>query len=370
MGQKKKSGKTKKTNVNLIDPRKVTEPNSKISQLYDSCNSLDPKEITSRLNAVIADLGREGGWLHPMDTEIIWLILDYLCDRNIANEDLQQMAKVIENGNLYHHFGLCCVNIMQMNLKDMERKQKLQQLVLALCNTTTLYLTVASNSAGTIRPNFFLDLYNTAQSPSIQALNINSSIVQRLEAIHLKLTVGEPQDDGAQVHEVVGKEEVKKCIAEKSTEDSLSTVEPPDNIANLSVVPTHQNIFRSSQVFLRPNFIRRPYPDLETYRDVHFRLLMEDFMQPFREGMTKLINEKIEPKRIPELRIYEKAILTCFNNQRYVTPESEKSWRFYQVQFQKMPRVDWAASRRLIHGSLVCLWDGRNELIVASVADR
>ena len=366
MGRKKKSGKTK-TDVDFSDPRKVTEPNISLFQLYDSCQLLNPNEITKRLNAVTANLGREGGWLHPMDTEVIWLILGYLCDRNIADEDLRQMAKVIENKKLYHHFGMCCTNIMQMrNLDDFGKKLKLEQLLGALCKTTTLYLTVASNSAGTIRPNFFLDLYNTAQSPSIQALAIKPRIVRRLELIHWMLTGNEPQEDsGVEVHEVIHKEE----IIQDSATENLFTIEPPDDIGNWNVVPTHQDILWSDQVFLRPNFIRRPYPDLETYRDVQFRLLMEDFMQPFREGMTKLVEGQIGPKGIPELRIYEKVILRFFSNPRYV-PERETSWRFYRVQFQKMPRVDWAASRRLIHGSLVCLWDGRNELIVASVADR
>ena len=366
MGRKKKSGKTT-TNVNLVEPRKVTDQNTSLFQLYDSCQLLNPNEIIARLNAVIADVGQEEGWLAPMDTEVIWLILGYLCDQDIAYKDLQEMAKVIEDKKLYHHFGLCCTNIMQMtNLDNVGKKSKLEQLLEALCKATTLYLTVASNFAETIRPNFFLDLYNTAHSPPIQALTIKPRIVRRLKSIHLMLTGNEPQDDsGVEVQEVISKEE----IVQETATDNLLTVEPPDDIANWNVVPTHQDIFWSGQVFLRPNCIQRPYPDLETYRDVQFRLLMEDFIQPFREGMTKLINGQIGPKGIPELRIYEKVTLKFFNNSRYV-PERETSWRFYRVQFQELPSVDWTKSRRLIHGSLVCLWDRRNELIFASVADR
>ena len=333
----RKRKKTKR-NVELVDPRKVTEPiNILLSELYDACHFLYPNEITSRLNAAIADLDREEGWLRPIDTEVIWLILGYLCAQNIANEDLRLMAEIIEKEKLYYNFGPCCIDIMQMsNLNNSEKKTKLEKLVQALDKTTALYLTVASNSAETIPLNFFLNLYNTAQSSAIQVLKIQPEIVNRLKLIHL-----------------------------------MFTDKPPDDIANLNVVPTHQDIFRSSQVFLRPNFIRRTYPDLETYRDVHFRLLMEDFMQPLREGMTKLINGKIEPKSIPELRVYEKTVLTFFNNSHFV-PVRETSWQFYLVQFQKlsMNTEDWIVSRRLIHGSLVCLWDGRNELIVASVADR
>ena len=177
----------------------MTDQNISLFQLYDSCQLLNPNEIIARLNAVIADVGQEEGWLAPMDTEVIWLILGYLCDQDIAYKDLQEMAKVIEDKKLYHHFGLCCTNIMQMtNLDNVGKKSKLEQLLEALCKATTLYLTVASNSAETIRPNFFLDLYNTAHSPPIQALTIKPRIVQRLKSIHLmltgSLTGNEPQD--------------------------------------------------------------------------------------------------------------------------------------------------------------------------------
>ena len=322
-------------NLDLVDPQKLAEPKIKISQLYESCQSLDPNEIILRLGAVTADLNQEEGWLRPIDTEVIWLILGYLCTQNIAEKDLRQMAKIIEKEKLYQHFGLCCTNIMQTKrLNNCEKKLKLELLGKSLCKTTTLYLTVSSNSAETIPPNFFLDLYNTAHSPPIQDLIIQPGIVHRLKLIHLMLTN-----------------------------------QPPDDIANWNVVPTHQDMLRSGQVFLRPNFIRRPYPDLETYRDVHFRLLMEDFMQPLREGMTKLVNGKIEPKSIPELRVYEKVVLRFFYNPHCV-PARKTSWQFYNVQFQKLPMEDWSTSRRLIHGSLVCLWEGRNELVVATVADR
>lgn len=365
MGRRKKSGKTK-TSVDFFDPRKVTQPSTSLLQLYDARLMLSPNEITSRLNSLTANLGQGGGWLHPTDSEVIWLLLGYLCDRNVVEEDLKQMAKIIENKKMYHQFGLCITNIMKMKMDNLKKKPKLELLLAAICKTTTLYLTVASNASGTIRPNFFLDLYNTTQDPSIQALTIKTRVVRRLELIHSMLTGHEPQNDsGVEVHEVINQEKVIK----ETTTDKLFTAEPPDDIADWNIVPTHYDIFCSGQVFLRSNFIRRPYPDLETYRDVQFRLLMEDFMQPLREGVIKLFNGQIGPKGIPELRTYEKVTLRLPFNPRYV-PERETSWRLVRVQFQPLLRVNWTTSRRLIHGSLVCLWDGRNDLIIASVAER
>ena len=263
MDKKNKNVKTK-TDVEFSYPLQVTEPNITLfQQLYYSCKLLNPKEITSRLIAVTTNIDRKGRWLNPCDAEVIWLILGYLCDRNIADDDIRQMAKVIEHNKMYNHVGVCCTNVMQMiNLDNFGKKRKLEKLLRALCKTTTLYLTISYNSVETIRRKFFLDLYNTAQSPSIQALNIKPIIVRRLELIHWMLKGSEYQD-----HMGIEFTSHEEIIKDGATEN-LFTIEPPGDIVNLNLVPSHQDIFQSGQVFLRPNFIRRPYPDLETYRDV------------------------------------------------------------------------------------------------------
>lgn len=149
--------------------------------------------------------------------------------------------------------------------------------------------------------------------------------------------------------------------------------EPPDDVTKWDIVPSQLDIFRSDQVFLRPNFVGRSYPDLETYLDVQFRLLMEDFIQPLRHGMKKLLSGKFH-QDIQELRIYGNVTFKrggLVQDRRRVVPERESSCRIYSVNFKALARVDFSRSRRLIHGSLVCLWDPEsNDLIVASVADR
>ena len=92
-------------------------------------------------------------------------------------------------------------------------------------------------------------------------------------------------------------------------------------------------------------------------------------MQPFREGINKFVDGHIGPNGIPEVRIYENAVLRLLNNTPCV-PERDRAWRCYCVKFKKLPNVNWTTSRRLINGSLVCLWDRRNEVIIATVANR
>ena len=53
-------------------------------------------------------------------------------------------------------------------------------------------------------------------------------------------------------------------------------------------------------------------------------------MQSLREGMsTKLVNGKIEPKGIKELRVYEKAVLKLVSNPHYV--QERETSQFYKA---------------------------------------
>ena len=114
------------------------------------------------------------------------------------------------------------------------------------------------------------------------------------------------------------------------------------------------------------------FPDLETYLDIHFRLLMEDFLFPLRESFDRLASLN-RGKRLAGVRIYQNARFeSSLVNLYPAVPDRVSSWKCYRVHFQPHPHVRWVGSKRLIHGSLVCLWD-RSEsnissLIVATVA--
>lgn len=367
---KKKNGQQKKEKIEkgakgAIVSSAIGEPNIQLRKLYDERDILEPSEMFSRLPNATVNLGRDG-WLHPTDTEVIWLILGTFCDI-IGDNDLKQMAKIIESKKLYNQVSLCCTHILEMDVENSGKTLRLEHLLRALCKTTTLYLTIASNATVAIRPNFFLDLYNSTKDPSIQVLGLKPRIIDRLLFIHCMLTGSESTDDsGFDAQELIHEEAIFAEIAEES-----NMVEPPDNIANWDIVPNHYDIFHEGQVFLRPNLLRTSYPDLESYQDIQFRLLMEDFMQPLRQGLAKLTSGQIGPRGVQELRIYENVTFkrSGLVQDRWLVPERESSWRFYRVNFQRLPRVNWITSRRLIHGSLVCLWDG-SDIIVASVANR
>ena len=129
-------------------------------------------------------------------------------------------------------------------------------------------------------------------------------------------------------------------------------------------------MYHTGQVYLRRNLIGQPFPDLETYLDIQFRLLSEDFMFPTRQGLLKAFAGEIIG-RGDGLRIYGKVVFQRGCGQVYhpsLVPERPSSWRLYHIEIQELPRVrNW--NRRLINGSLVFLWDGANELLVATVID-
>jgi hypothetical protein len=51
-------------------------------------------------------------------------------------------------------------------------------------------------------------------------------------------------------------------------------IDPPDDVTKWNIVPNQRDILRSDEVFLRPNFVGRSYPDLETYVDKYFSNIM------------------------------------------------------------------------------------------------
>lgn len=376
MARKNRKTKSEANSASFFDPRNVSdpgdpgEPSVPLRKVYDRRDDFSPTEILSSLENVTANLGQEGR-LHPIDTEVIWVILGSLCDRLIKNEDLKRMAKIIESKKLYNQFLLCCTHILQQDVENSGKKLKLEFLLRAICEVTNRYLT--SNLALAIHPNFFLELYNWTFDPSVLILNIKPKITNKLKSIHFKIF--ENQVDGGTPNVIEPHRnpvsQARNIMSNANADPHMVFEESPDDIGNWNIVPNQEDIFWSGQVYLRPNFIRGFYPDLKTYQDVHFRLLMEDFMRPLRQGMIKILSEKHQqsgPRGIRELRIYKNARPLTFLNNAQV-PERETAWRLCLIQFQPLRNIKWG--RRLIHGSLVCLWDRSNkQLVIASVANR
>ena len=71
----------------------------------------------------------------------------------------------------------------------------------------------------------------------------------------------------------------------------LSMLKPPNDFRQLSVMPEWDDVCTNDEPFLRPNIINGSYSDVDTYLDIQFRLLREDFFSPLREGLLAFRNQ-------------------------------------------------------------------------------
>ncbi|CAH1269007.1 ZNFX1 [Branchiostoma lanceolatum] len=128
---------------------------------------------------------------------------------------------------------------------------------------------------------------------------------------------------------------------------------PPDDFRRLPVIPTYEDIHTDKDPFLRPNIVRGRYPDVDTYLDVQFRLLREDFVRPLREGIAEFLDMRRrgfdQKGRLQDIHVYYDV--------HVVYPTYAYSGIGYRIQFDssRLKGVRWRYSKRLIYGSLVCL---------------
>jgi hypothetical protein len=117
-------------------------------------------------------------------------------------------------------------------------------------------------------------------------------------------------------------------------------------------MPEWEDVCSDAVPFLRPNIIKGSYPDVDTYLDIQFRLLREDFLNPLREGLvafrTKMEKQPKQHIRVDNIRLYYDVKIKDDD-----TPASGN----YLLEFSTkgFQRVNWEGSKRLLFGSLLLL---------------
>ena len=83
-------------------------------------------------------------------------------------------------------------------------------------------------------------------------------------------------------------ETLQKKSGEKDAPEEFPPMEgePPDDFRKVSIFPTVADL-NNSKPFLRKNVVNGNFRDLDTYLDIQFRLLREDFVRPLREGIKE-----------------------------------------------------------------------------------
>ena len=144
--------------------------------------------------------------------------------------------------------------------------------------------------------------------------------------------------------------------------------EPPESFRELSILPSPQDLNSEKQPFLRPIVEVGKFKDLDHFLDIQFRLLREDYIRPLREGIRDYkagITAGISFKKIKDIRLYR--------NVQILRPVCTKFGMWYELQFDNEPfkKVNWSVSKRLLHGSLVCLSaDDFETVVFATVKER
>ena len=110
---------------------------------------------------------------------------------------------------------------------------------------------------------------------------------------------------------------------------------------------------------LRPNNTVKPYHDVDTYLETHFRLLWADLIEPLRQSIGVFCrgSQQVPPINqdfffYPNVKFIQKS-----DNDRRFTDE-------LQLQFQPIPCSDLVNDKRLKYGSLVFLWKASHQLII------
>ncbi|XP_040290237.1 NFX1-type zinc finger-containing protein 1-like isoform X1 [Bufo bufo] len=137
-----------------------------------------------------------------------------------------------------------------------------------------------------------------------------------------------------------------------------------DDFRNVSVFPTHDDIYLKTSPHLPPNIIDGTYPDVTSYLNTHFSLLREDFIRPLRDGISQYLRGQ-NSNYIDDIRLYfDVSVLDSICVQSGIV---------YNVKFstKHLKDIIWDNSQRLLYGSLVCLSnDNFNNMLFATVAER
>ena len=138
---------------------------------------------------------------------------------------------------------------------------------------------------------------------------------------------------------------------------------PVPSFTDIPILPQSEELEAKCKPVLRANKVKGPYQGWDHYLDVQFRLLREDFIAPLREG----INDDFSGHRNSSIRPYEHVHI--------LAPVCLLSGIGFEISFDKTPfqHTNWEHSRRLIFGSLLCLFNKhfhKGSIIFATVEKR
>ena len=180
-------------------------------------------------------------------------------------------------------------------------------------------------------------------------------------------------DDVLEVFETVKQQREKKTETRqiprhRKVSTDPPSEQPPENFRTIPIFPSIKDIHTDEAPFLRANKAKGKYESLDTYLDIQFRLLREDYLRPLRDGIYEYrsnvsAGRKVERSR--NIRVYK--------NVQILRPVCASRGINHVIQFDssQFKNMNWTSSRRLIFGSLVCLsCDNFETVHYATISER
>ncbi len=161
---------------------------------------------------------------------------------------------------------------------------------------------------------------------------------------------------------------LKKNFNRDAEEILQLMAKPPNDFRTLSIMPTPEDMYTKEDPFLRPNLTKGSYPNVDTYLDVQFRLLREDFFRPVRIAL-----QEYKGLRESNKRVYRLDNVRLYQDVRILDPDERCDENTFTIQLSTRGtnRINWEGSKRLIFGSLLLLSpDDFKTFLVFTVVDR
>lgn len=209
----------------------------------------------------------------------------------------------------------------------------------------------------------------TILNPSLgKCINLITAISKVRENLSLDNIDTELKDIESLFEKVKANKEVKETKQKSARSSVEKMTEPPSPFREIPIFPELNDLQMDERPFLRANKVQGKYENLDTYLDIQFRLLREDYIQPLRKGISEYRNCILSGGNVGKIRE-----LKLYNSVKIMYPVCSGRGINHVIQFDtsKFKTMRWASSRRLLHGSLLCLSDDNFETILyATVTGR
>ncbi|XP_065567266.1 NFX1-type zinc finger-containing protein 1-like [Artemia franciscana] len=231
-----------------------------------------------------------------------------------------------------------------------------------LVNFSNFFLNKAPSSACESIPEcFFETVIQLKMILQINGYNIPSTIYDDIRQLNVRFKDARIRLIG--LNEVEGKNKLRRL----AKIGELSSMQPPDDFREYSVIPTTEDLMATDLQFIRPAIVDAPYKSVDDYLDIQFRLLREDFIFPLRAGIQKYIDLKSQKKvlrsKIDDMRLYFGV--------KFIDYNVLQGTHTICIANDRLKKIAWENSKRLLPGSLLCLSkDDFKTFLLATVAKR